>query len=154
MRRTASARVWSRRSSGQTACSTTPSPLALSPLLEVYRSWKPMTQVNLSWVGLHIHADLLWHLDAVWLLNQSERRWLKIPIPIFSTYDPRPWHKDGLHPALLPGLKVALLGGDVLHQLPSLVAAHLVSKSLVGGHSFSYRSKNHHPREVEVSKIY
>ena len=91
-----------------------------------------MTQINLSWVGLHIHADLLWHLDAVWLLNQSERRWLKIPIPIMLTYGPRPWYKDGLHPALLPGLEVALLGGDVLHQLPSLVAAHLVSKSLVG----------------------
>ena len=91
-----------------------------------------MTLINLSWVGLHIDADLLWHLDAVWLLNQSERRWLKIPIPILSTYDPRPWHKDGLHPALLPGLEVALLGGDVLHQLPSLVAAHLASKSLVG----------------------
>ena len=158
MRRTASARVWSRRSSGQTACSTTLSPRAWSPLLEVYRSWKPMTQTNLSWVGLHIHADLLWHLDAVWLLNQSERRWLKIPIPVFSTYDRRPWHKDGLHPALLPGLEVALLGGDVLHQLPSLVAAHLASKffSWNGrkrGHSFSYRSKTHHPREVEVSKI-
>ena len=91
-----------------------------------------MTQINLSWVGLHIHADLLWHLDAVWLLNQSERSWLKIPIAILLTYDPRPWHKDGLHPALLPGLEVALLGGDVLHQLPSLVAAHLASKSLVG----------------------
>ena len=91
-----------------------------------------MTQINLSWVGLHINADLLWHLDAVWLLNQSERRCFKIPIPILLTYDPRPWHKDGLHPALLPGLEVALLRGDVLHQLPSLVAAHLVSKSLVG----------------------
>ena len=48
------------------------------------------------------------------------------------TYGRRPWHKNSLHPALLPGLEVALLGGDVLHQLPSLVAAHLASKSLVG----------------------
>ena len=122
-------------------------------------SWKPMAQINLSWVGLHIHADLLWHLDAVWLLHQSERRCLNIPIPIFLTYDPRPWHKDGLHPALLPGLEVALLRGDVLHQLPSLVAAHLASKSPVGMvwkedtlSAIDQRIATN-PREVEVSKI-
>ena len=38
----------------------------------------------------------------------------------------------GLHLAVLLGLEVALLGGDVLHQLPRLVAAHLASKFLVG----------------------
>ena len=36
-----------------------------------------------------------------------------------------PWHEDGLHLTILPGLEVALLRGDVLHQLPSFVAANL-----------------------------
>ena len=36
-----------------------------------------------------------------------------------------PWHKDSLHLTILPGLEVALLRGDVLHKLASLVAANL-----------------------------
>ena len=42
---------------------------------------------------------------------------------ISSSRSPR--HKDSLHLTILPWLEVALLRGDVLHKLASLVAANL-----------------------------
>ena len=36
-----------------------------------------------------------------------------------------PWHKDSFHLAILPGLEVALLRGDVLHKVAGFVSANL-----------------------------
>ena len=64
--------------------------------------------IHLLGVGLHIDANLLGHFDAVGLLDQPETndRVIKYLISIKSD---QPWHKNSLHLALLPGLKVALL---------------------------------------------
>ena len=63
--------------------------------------------IHLHGIGLHIHANLLWHFDAVGLLDQSEFGQLRQFLWLISVF--QPWHKNSLHLALLPGLKVALL---------------------------------------------
>ena len=78
-------------------------------------------RIHLLGIGLHIDANLLWHFDAVWLLDQPEQGWSTLR----NDYDRRPRDKNRLHLALLPRLEVALLRGDVLHQLTGLVSANL-----------------------------
>ena len=81
--------------------------------------------IHLHGIGLYIHANLLWHFDAVGLLDQPETndRVIKYLISVYK--NDQPWHKNSLHLALLPGLKVALLWGNVLNKLARLVSANL-----------------------------
>ena len=107
------------------ACSTTPSRPASAPehFLQRWHDIKSMI-IHLLGVGLHIDANLLGHFDAVGLLDQPGTNDQVRKCFILIKND-QPWHKNSLHLALLPGLKVALLWGNVLNKLARLVSANL-----------------------------
>ena len=62
-----------------------------------------------------------------------------------ANYSSLPWHQDSLHLAVLPGLEVALLRGNVLQQLPVLIPTHLnrifnkFTKKICFEHIFIFR---------------
>ena len=62
--------------------------------------------IHLLGVGLDVDANLLGHFDAVGLLDQPGN---KVRNCFILIKNDQPWHKNSLHLALLPGLKVALL---------------------------------------------
>ena len=121
LRRTVWGQVLLRRSWGLTACSTIPSPLASSPEFYPFRWQNQLDRSSPLWDwSSHLCKSPL----ALWCSLASGSIWnsWSTMVDYFNYW---PWHKNSLHLALFPGLKIALLRGDILHELPSLVSANL-----------------------------
>ena len=82
-----------------------------------------MNLSHLLGVNLGIDTDLLGNLDAVWL--QDEPEGVKGE-SLDEDNGEEPWHKDSLHLAVLLGLQVTVLGGDVLDGVLLLLMANLL----------------------------
>ena len=111
-----------RDSSGLMACSTIPSQLASSPGIQgMMGSWLWILS-HLFGVNPGIDTDLLGNFDTIWLQNEPEDvKGESIGEDIVE----EPWHKYGLHPTVLLGLQVTVLGWDVLNGVLLLLMANL-----------------------------
>ena len=81
-----------------------------------------MNLSHLLWVNPVIDTDLLGNLDTIWLQDEPED--VKGEL-LDSDIREEPWHKYGLHPTVLLGLQVTVLGGDVLDRVLLLLMANL-----------------------------